>query len=97
MATYIVLVQYTRKGMENIKQRPACLDTAKNAFKEMGAELKEFFMVSGHYDMVVIAEAPDYETVSKIARSIGPQDIVNTETISAFTEEEYKKIISGLP
>ena len=96
MATYIVLARYTQKGMENIKQSPARLDTAKKAFECMGVGLKEFYMVSGRYDMVVIAEAPDYETVSKIALSFGPKDSVHTETISAFTEEEYRKIISEL-
>jgi uncharacterized protein with GYD domain len=97
MATYIVLAQYTQKGVENIKQSPARLDATKKAFKAMGAELKEFYLVSGRYDMVVIAEAPNYETVSKIALSIGSQDSVHTETISAFTEDEYRKIISELP
>ncbi len=65
MATYIVLAQYTQKGIENIKQSPARLDAAKKAFEAMGAEIKEFYLVSGQNDMVLIAEAPNYETVSK--------------------------------
>jgi uncharacterized protein with GYD domain len=63
----------------------------------MGAELKEFYLVSGRYDMVVIAEAPNYETVSKLALTIGSQGSVRTETLCAFTEDEYRKIISELP
>ncbi len=97
MATYIVLAQYTQKGIENIKQSPARLDAAKKAFKAMGAEIKEFYLVSGRYDMVLIAEAPNYETVSKIALSIGSQGSVRTETLRAFTEDEYRKIIAELP
>ena len=97
MATYIVLTQYTQKGIENIKQSPARLDAVKKAFKAMGAELKEFYLVSGRYDMVVIAEAPNYETVSKLALTIGSQGSVRTETLRAFTEDEYRKIIAELP
>ncbi len=97
MATYIVLAQYTQKGIENIKQSPTRLDAAKKAFKAMGAEIKEFYLVSGRYDMVLIAEAPNYETVSKIALSIGSQGSVRTETLRAFTEDEYRKIIAELP
>lgn len=97
MGTYIVLARYTDKGIENIKESPARLDAAKEAFKAMGAELKEFYLVSGQYDMVVVAEAPDHETVSKLALSIGSRGAVRTETLRAFTEDEYRKIIAALP
>jgi uncharacterized protein with GYD domain len=97
MATYIILLQYTQKGIENIKQSPARLDAAKKVFTAMGAELKEFYLVSGRYDMVAITEAPDYETACKIAITIGMQGNVRTETLSAFTEDEYRKIIAELP
>ncbi len=97
MATYIVLAQYTQKGIENIKQSPARLDAAKTAFKAMGAEIKEFYLVSGRYDMVLIAEAPNYETVSKLALAIGSGGSIRTETLRAFTEDEYRKIIAELP
>ena len=57
MATYIMLVRWTQKGVENIKQSPNRLDEAKQAFQAMGAEMKEFYLVTGQYDMVVVAEA----------------------------------------
>ncbi len=97
MATYILLEQYTQKGIENIKQSPARLDAAKKAFTAMGVELKGFYLVSGQYDVVVIVEAPNYETVCKLALSIGAKGNVRTETLCAFTENEYRKIIAELP
>jgi uncharacterized protein with GYD domain len=97
MSTYISLINLTQKGIENIKESPARLDQAKAAFKAMGAELKEFYLVTGQYDMVVISEAPDDETVSKVALAIGSGGSIRTETFRAFTEEEYQKIIAELP
>ena len=97
MATYILLVHYTQKGIENIKESPARLDTVKKAFQAMGAELKEFYLVMGQYDIVCVCEAPDDETVAKLALSIGSAGAVRTETLRAFTEDEYRKIISALP
>ena len=97
MATYITLLRFTEKGIENIKEGPARLDAAKQAFQAMGAELKEFYLVTGSYDAVVIGEVPDDETVAKLALMIGSQGNVRTETLRAFTEDEYRKIISGLP
>ena len=97
MATYIMLVKYTQKGIENIKQSPARLDGAKKAFKAMGAQMKEFYLVTGRYDIVVVLEASDAETVAKCALDLSSKGSVTTETLRAFTEDEYRKIIGALP
>jgi uncharacterized protein with GYD domain len=97
MATYIVLLHYTPQGMQKIKESPARLDAAKKLFKSMGAELKQWFLVMGRYDAVVIAEGPDDETVAKLALTVGSLGAIQTETLRAFTEDEYRKIIAALP
>jgi len=97
MATYISLMRFTQQGIENIKESPARLDRAKGAFRAAGAEIKEFYLVTGRYDAVVVSEAPDDETVAKLALAIGSAGAVRTETLRAFPEAEYRKIIAGLP
>lgn len=97
MPTYISLLRYTQKGAENMKESPARLDAAKELFKSMGAELKSFHLVMGQYDAVVIAEAPDDETVAKLVLSISSLGAVRTETLRAYTEDEYRNIIAALP
>jgi uncharacterized protein with GYD domain len=97
MATYISLLRFTQQGVEKIKESPTRLDKAKGAFKEMGAELKAFYLVMGQYDAVVITEAPDEETVAKLVLSIGAVGAVRTETLRAWPEDEYRKLISALP
>ena len=97
MATYVSLLRFTEKGMASIKESPARLDSAKQAFRAMGAELKEFYLVMGTYDAIVISEAPDDETAAKLSMAIGSQGHVHIETLRAFTEDEYRKIISVLP
>jgi uncharacterized protein with GYD domain len=93
MATYIILVSYTQKGVENIKESPTRLDTAKKVFQSMGAELKKFYLVMGQYDIVVVAEAPNDETAAKVAlllvrrapsaqRHLGPLQRMSTERLS---------------
>ena len=71
MSTYINLLRYTQKGIENIKEGPARLDAAKQAYKAMGCEIKSFYLVIGQYDVVVISEAPNDEAVAKLALEIG--------------------------
>jgi uncharacterized protein with GYD domain len=97
MATYITLACWTQKGVENIKESPLRLDEAKKTFLAMGAELKAFYLVMGQYDMVVVSEAPDDETASKIALAIGSKGGIRTETLRAYNEHEYRKIMAALP
>lgn len=97
MATYISLIKYTENGMANIKESPARLDSAKKLFQSMGAELKQWFLVLGEYDAVVISEGPDDDTVAKLLLTIGALGNIKTVTFRAFTEAEYRKIIASLP
>jgi uncharacterized protein with GYD domain len=97
MPAYISLLNFTQQGIEKIKESPARLDKARQAFKAMGAELKAFYLVMGRYDAVVISEAPNDETVGKLVLMIGAQGNIRTETLRAFTEDEYRKMIAALP
>ena len=97
MPTQIILINWTQDGIKSVKESPNRLDAAKAAFKAAGAELKEFYLVQGRYDMVVIAEGPDAETAAKLALAIGSRGAISTETLNAFTEDEYRKIIAALP
>ena len=97
MNTYIVFLNFTQQGAQKIKESPARVDAAKKAFKAMGGELKQFYLVMGRYDAVVIGEAPDDETAAKLALVISSQGNIHTETLRAFTEDEYRKIIAALP
>jgi len=97
MPTYITLINYTPKGIENVKESPNRLDAAKKVFKTMGAELKEFYLVMGRYDIIMVTEAPNDETVAKIALALGSLGNVRTESFRAFKENEYRKIVSELP
>jgi uncharacterized protein with GYD domain len=96
MSTYISLLRYTQKGIENVKESPGRLDAARKAFEKMGAKLKDFYLVSGRYDAVVISEAPDDATAAKASLSLATQGNVRTETLRAFTEDEFRKIAGGL-
>ena len=97
MPTYVILVNYTQQGIQNIKESPARLDAAKKAFKAAGGELKEWYLTLGGYDAVVVAEGPNDETAATLALVIASQGSVRTQTMRAFTEQEYRKLIAGMP
>jgi uncharacterized protein with GYD domain len=97
MGTYISLVNYTQQGIEKVKESPHRLDAVKKVYEAAGGKLLQFYLVMGRYDVVVIGEAPDEKAAAKIALTIGSKGAVRTETFRAFTEDEYRKIITELP
>lgn len=97
MPTYITLASYTDQGIRSVKDSPKRLDAAKKAIKAMGGELKAFYLTFGAYDFVTIAEAPNDEVVAKFVLATGSAGNVRTTTLKAFTEEEFRKIVAGLP
>jgi uncharacterized protein with GYD domain len=96
MATYVSLVRYTEQGIQNIKESPSRLDAAKKLFQVNGGTLKQFFLAMGEYDIVIIAEAPNDETVARITLSLAALGNVRTETLRVFDEGEFRSIVGSL-
>jgi uncharacterized protein with GYD domain len=97
MPTYIGLLHFTQKGLENIKEFPARFDAAKQAFRAHGGEVKAFYVVMGQYDAIAVVEAPNDEVMAHIALTVSAKGNIKTEHLRAFTETEYKKIFAELP
>jgi len=97
MPTYVSLLRYTLQGIAAIKQGPARLDAARQAYKKAGGELKAFYLTIGQYDAVVIAELPDDTALARITLALGAMGNVRTETLRAFNEAEFRKIVGELP
>jgi uncharacterized protein with GYD domain len=97
MPTYITLLRYTQKGIESIKEGPSRLDAAKKAFETVGGTLKGFYLTTGQYDAVAITEFPDAKTMAKAALAGSAQGFVRSETLRAFSEDDYRQIIEELP
>ncbi len=97
MPTYITLLTYTQQGAEKIKDSPARLDAAKQGVRQMGGELKAFYLTMGQYDAVVVFELPDDEAATRFALATAARGSVRTETLRAYPEAEYRKIVAALP
>jgi len=96
MPTYILLARWTNQGLQKIKESPTRLEAGRKAFEAAGVKMKEFYMVMGQYDMVTIAEAPDDATLAKATLALTSKGNFQTETLRAFTESEFEKILSSI-
>ena len=96
MPTFVIHGNLTDQGIRTIKEAPARRAAVKEKFKSMGGEVKALYRTTGQFDVLMILEAPDGETVAKIALWIGMQGNLRTTTSRAFTEDEDAGIIAGL-
>jgi uncharacterized protein with GYD domain len=96
MPTYIAMLKWTQQGLQNIKQSPSRLDAVRKQFEATGVRMKDFYMVTGQYDMVAVVDASDDTALAKAILSATSQGNITSETHRAFTEDEYRKIIGGL-
>ncbi len=97
MSMYILLVNYTPQGIANIKESPDRANAARELARTCGAEMKDFYMTLGAYDIVATVEAPNDQAVAKFVLALGSLGNVSTTTLKAFTEPEYREIIQALP
>ena len=96
MPHFVLLLHYTQQGIAKIKESPTRLDAAKKAAEKGGGKIHAWFLTMGQYDAVIISEFPNDEACAKFTLSLGALGNVTTETLKAFTEAEYRKIIGGL-
>ena len=96
MSSYVILLRYTQQGIAKIKDSPTRLDAARKAAEAAGGKIHSWHLTMGRYDAVTVAEFPNDEACAKFALSTGAAGNVTTETLKAFTEPEYRKIIGSL-
>jgi len=97
MPHYIALLRYTSQGIAKVKDSPARLDTARKAAQSMGGKIHAWYLTMGKYDAVLIAEFPSDDVCAKFMLSVSSLGNVTTQTLKAFSEDEYRKIIASLP
>lgn len=96
MPTCIIQSQWTDQGIRSVKESATRLELGKKKLKEMGGEIKAFYMTTGAYDMLAVVEVPNDEVLAAHLLWLGSQGNLRTQTVRAFTEEEHRKIVDRL-
>lgn len=96
MPTYIALMRWTEQGIAKVKDSPSRLDSGREAFKKLGVEIKDTYLTMGRYDLVCVLEAQNDESLARALLTLGSQGNVQTETMKAWNEDEYRKITGAV-
>jgi uncharacterized protein with GYD domain len=93
---YVSLIQFTDQGIRNIKDTTKRYKAAMAEAEKMGMQIVQPLWTMGAYDVVVLLEAPDDETMSAFTLKIGSMGSVKTHTMRAFTTDEMEKILAKI-
>jgi uncharacterized protein with GYD domain len=96
MATYVLLGRWTPQGVAKIDEGPRRLDQVRKLLEDKDATLREFYMLFGPYDFLAIIEAKDDTKLASAVLKIVRQGNATTQTLRAFTEDEYRKVVKSL-
>lgn len=96
MPSYVILTRFTQTGIEHVEESPDRTENAIAMIESLGGEIREFFVVLGQYDGVLIADFPDDETAARAALALGKSGAVTTETLKAFDLDAFGEIVATI-
>jgi len=93
MAIYVMLTSLTDEGRKTVKENPERVKEVNKEVEKMGAKIVAQYVVLGQYDFVNILDAPDNETVSRVAVELGSRGTLQTTTMAAMTLDDFMKAL----
>ena len=97
MPSYLSLINWTDQGIRGVKDSPKRVDAAKQAVQAAGGRMIFFYMTMGDHDLATLTEFPDDEAAARFLLTLGSMGNVRSKTLRAFTEDEFRSIVGGLP
>lgn len=96
MSHYILLINWTDQGRNKIKESSNRFNSFKTSLEKAGGKVIGCYYTFGDYDVIIIMEAPNDETVMSLMLKVGSIGNVRTKTLKAFDLDEGLKIIKDL-
>ncbi len=97
MPVYVMLTSLTDEGMKTLKHKPERIqEVDKEIMERFGVKLLAQYMVMGPYDFVNILEAPNNDTIVKLAIELGSRGTIRTLTMPAIEVENVIKNLKEL-
>jgi len=96
MASYIALLQFTDQGIRNVKDTTKRAAAAAETAAKMGVKIVDTFWTLGPYDVVLLLEAADDESVTAFALELGSLGNMKTQTLRAFRAKEMDAVLARI-
>jgi uncharacterized protein with GYD domain len=97
MPQFVILSSLTAKGLAEIKSAPARYEAVVKGVEAAGGKVLSFHATMGAFDYVMVAEGPSDEFAVLMSLATAAQGYITTQTLRAFTPEEFAGLVSKLP
>lgn len=97
MVTYIGLLNFTEKGIQNVKDTTRRAADAKEAAARFGVTMRDIYWTLGSHDMVCVLEARDEASLTAFNLATARLGNVRTQTLRAFNAAEMEEVLAKLP
>jgi uncharacterized protein with GYD domain len=92
--TYVLLSSLTPQGMQTLKANPDRLRQVNKDVEELGARVLNQWATLGAYDFVSVVEAPDVETMSRVAVTLAARGSTKIQTLPALPIDDFLATLS---
>ncbi len=89
MPIYIMLTNLTDEGRKVVKEKPGRIKEVNKEVEKMGVKVLAQYALLGIYDFLNILEAPDNQTIARVAIELGSRGTLNTTTLAAISVDEF--------
>ena len=96
MPTYVTLMNWTDQGIRTVRDTVDRSEQADALAQKHGARIEQVYWTVGAYDIVVLVEAPDDESVTAMLLELGSAGNLRTTTLRAYDHEEMSGILKRL-
>ena len=97
MSTYIVLINFTQQGLQNIHESPHRAAAFRAAAKKIGVKVRDIFWTLGAYDGVLVFEAETDKAATSATLALSSLGNVHTQTLRTFNAAEFADILKKTP
>jgi uncharacterized protein with GYD domain len=96
MAVFVSLVNFTDQGIRVVRNTIERAESFRETAESMGITVKEIFWTLGVYDLVIVVEAPDDETVATLFFAVGSLGNIRAHTLRAFSEDDMTRVLKNI-
>jgi uncharacterized protein with GYD domain len=89
MPLYIMMTNLTDEGRKTVKSNPQRIKEVNKEAEAMGVKILAQYVMLGQYDFVNVLEAPNHETIAKVATELGSRGTLQSNTFAALTLDDF--------
>lgn len=89
MPLYIMMTNLTDEGRKTVKTNPQRIKEVNKEVEAMGVKIVAQYVTLGQYDFINILDAPNNETIAKVAIELGSRGTLQTSTLAALTLSDF--------